>query len=102
MQLTVIFVHVNEKRTTRSGSQAATFGGLGEKRTLSSTGPQLRSRQARRQAAAEKSATCVTARCEWETAPAAPTSFAVRPKKVLPPVAATTPVIAPCLAMLPE
>lgn len=40
--------------------------------------------------------------CAWLTAPAPATSFAVRPKKVLPPVAMTTPSISPCLTMLPE
>ena len=40
--------------------------------------------------------------CAWLTAPAPATSLAVRPKKVVPPVAMTTPVISPCLTTLPE
>src|SRR5262249_34048674 len=38
----------------------------------------------------------------WLMAPAPATSLAVRPKKVLAPVAMTTPCISPCLTMLPE
>ena len=41
------------------------------------------------------------AACAWLVAPA-PTSLAVRPKKVWPPVAMTTPVISPCFTIEPE
>ena len=37
VELAVTFVHENEERTDGLGSQAATFGGLGEKRTLSTS-----------------------------------------------------------------
>jgi hypothetical protein len=40
--------------------------------------------------------------CAWLTAPAPATSLAVRPKKVLVPVAMTTASISPCLTTLPE
>ena len=38
----------------------------------------------------------------WLAVPAPATSLAVRPKKVWPPVAMTTPSISPCLTIEPE
>ncbi len=40
--------------------------------------------------------------CAWLTEPAPATSLAVLPKKVLAPVAMTTPSISPCFTTLPE